>query len=54
MQRRNFIKNSIAESLAFHPLAKTLGKNVSSFSFSNKLNGTEIKFKTIQNILITT
>jgi hypothetical protein len=54
MQRRNFIKNSIAGGLAFHPLAKTPGKNVSSISFNNKLNGTEIKFKTIENILITT
>jgi hypothetical protein len=39
MQRRNFIKNSIAGSLAFHPLARTLGKNVSSFSFNTKLSG---------------
>jgi hypothetical protein len=39
MRRRNFIRNSIAGSLALHPLTKTLNKNVSSFSFTNKLNG---------------
>ncbi len=39
MRRRNFLKNSIAGSLALHPLAKTLNKNISSFSFINKLTG---------------
>ena len=39
MRRRNFIRNSIAGSLALHPLAKSFSKNVSSFSFNTKLSG---------------
>jgi hypothetical protein len=39
MQRRNFIKNSIAGSLALHPFAKSLTKNIAAVSFNKKLNG---------------
>jgi hypothetical protein len=39
MQRRNFIKNSIAGSLALHPLAKSVTKNIAAVSFNKKLNG---------------
>lgn len=39
MQSRNFIKNSVAGSLALHPLPKALTRNTTLFSFNNKLNG---------------
>ncbi len=39
MRRRNFIKNSVAGSLALHPLAKRFQKNLSAVSFNNKLSG---------------
>src|SRR5664279_4171021 len=39
MQRRNFITNSVAGSLALHPLSKAITKNPTLFSPYNKLNG---------------
>src|ERR1017187_7761682 len=39
MQRRNFIKNSVAASLALHPLSKAITKNAAIFSPYSKLNG---------------
>ncbi|MBV9963533.1 MAG: hypothetical protein JO072_14915 [Parafilimonas sp.] len=39
MQRRNFIKNTAAASIAVHPFIKKIRQNFSSLSFNNKLNG---------------
>ena len=39
MQRRNFLKNAAAGSIAVHPFVKKISKNFSPLSFNNKLNG---------------
>lgn len=39
MQRRNFLKNSVAGSIALHPLMKSFSKNEFLFINNRKLNG---------------